>query len=194
VSATATARIADKRELILDAALELFAERGFHGTAVPLVAERAKVGAGTLYRYFESKEALVNALYQREKAAFGLEFARGFDPSLPAREQFRRMWSRLWEFTRQNPESIRFLDLHHHQSYLDAESQATEARVMQPILEFVQRAQADQALKAMPPVALISLVYGAFLGLAKADWQGHLELSDDTLAKAEACVWEAIRV
>ena len=31
----------DKRDAILDAALDLFAERGFYGTAVPLIAERA---------------------------------------------------------------------------------------------------------------------------------------------------------
>jgi AcrR family transcriptional regulator len=46
---------ADKRDAILDAALELFAEFGFYGTAVPQVAEKAKVGAGTIDRYFENK-------------------------------------------------------------------------------------------------------------------------------------------
>src|SRR5690606_27876447 len=55
--------VTDKREAILHAALELFVERGFWGTAVPEIAEKAGVGAGTIYRYFESKEALVNALY-----------------------------------------------------------------------------------------------------------------------------------
>lgn len=186
--------MADKREAILDAALELFAERGFHGTAVPLVAERAKVGAGTLYRYFESKEALVNALFQREKAAFGAHLQGGFAPGLSPREQFKRMWAGLWEFARVRPEAIRFLDLHHHGAYLDEASQAVELRVMQPIFEFVAEAQRQQALKMMPPAALIALVYGAFLGLAKATWQGHVELTDATLAAAEACIWEAVRV
>ena len=45
----------DKREAILEAALELFAERGFHGTAVPLIAAKAHVGAGTIYRHFKDK-------------------------------------------------------------------------------------------------------------------------------------------
>ncbi|MGN6106845.1 MAG: helix-turn-helix domain-containing protein, partial [Kofleriaceae bacterium] len=56
----------DKREAIIAAALELFVERGFFGTAVPEIAERAGVGAGTIYRYFESNEALVNAIYRQE--------------------------------------------------------------------------------------------------------------------------------
>jgi AcrR family transcriptional regulator len=56
----------DKREAILAAALELFAERGFHGTAVPLVADKAGVGAGTLYRHFPTREALILAVYQHD--------------------------------------------------------------------------------------------------------------------------------
>jgi len=70
------AAVTDKREAIMGAALDLFVERGFHGTAVPEIAQAAGVGAGTIYRYFEHKEALVNALYRPEKQAFA---ARGPD-------------------------------------------------------------------------------------------------------------------
>src|SRR5262245_31156210 len=87
-------RPTDKREAILSAALELFAERGFHGTAVPLVAEKAGVGAGTIYRYFESKEALVNALFQQWKEAIGSAVLTDFPFQSPVREQFHAFFSR----------------------------------------------------------------------------------------------------
>ncbi|MFO1187803.1 MAG: helix-turn-helix domain-containing protein [Alphaproteobacteria bacterium] len=46
----------DKRDLILGfAALSLFVEKGFDGTAVPEIAARAGVGTGTLYRYFAGR-------------------------------------------------------------------------------------------------------------------------------------------
>ena len=48
-----------RQEAILQAALQLFAERGYHGTAVPEVASLAGVGTGTIYRYFESKHKLL---------------------------------------------------------------------------------------------------------------------------------------
>src|SRR6185312_3017276 len=57
----------DKRRRILDAALTTFAERGYHGTAVPEVAQAAKVSTGTLYHYFDSKEVLVNEVYRDAK-------------------------------------------------------------------------------------------------------------------------------
>jgi AcrR family transcriptional regulator len=184
----------DKREALLDAALELFAERGFYGTAVPLVAERAKVGAGTVYRYFANKEALVNALFQREKSALGEVLREALAGTRPVREHFRRLWGSLWRFAEQRPQALRFLDLHHHEAYLDDASQALEARVMLPIVEYVTRAQSEQALKPMPAAAVISIVYGAFIGLAKAGWQGHVQLAPETLAQAEASLWEAIRL
>ena len=40
----------NKREAILKAAMELFGELGYDGTTMPMIADRAKVGAGTIYR------------------------------------------------------------------------------------------------------------------------------------------------
>ncbi len=52
------ARISQKqgtKERILDAALEVFSQKGFHTATTDEIAERAGVGKGTLYRYFETK-------------------------------------------------------------------------------------------------------------------------------------------
>jgi len=54
----------NKREQIIESALSLFAERGYHGTNVPDIAKVANVGTGTIYRNFKSKEDLVNSIYQ----------------------------------------------------------------------------------------------------------------------------------
>ncbi|MDX1931409.1 MAG: helix-turn-helix domain-containing protein [Capsulimonadales bacterium] len=53
------------REQILNAALELFAERGYQATTLRDIAARADVALGLTYRYFPSKEAFVIALYER---------------------------------------------------------------------------------------------------------------------------------
>jgi len=45
----------DKREEIMQAALELIAEHGFHGAPMAMIAEKAGVGAGTIYRYFRKQ-------------------------------------------------------------------------------------------------------------------------------------------
>ncbi len=60
----ATARKgADKRRLILDAAIRVFARRGFHHCRVSDVADEAGVAYGLVYHYFESKEEILNTLF-----------------------------------------------------------------------------------------------------------------------------------
>lgn len=54
----------DKRQAILDAAIFTFARKGFHATRISDVAERAGIGKGTVYLYFESKEDLLISIFQ----------------------------------------------------------------------------------------------------------------------------------
>lgn len=183
----------DRREAILDAALDLFAERGFHGTAVPLVAERAGVGAGTVYRYFESKEALVNALFRRWKTTLSEHLIARFPLDAPAREQFRVMWERLFSFADEYPKALDFIELHHHADYLDEESRCLDDAVLQPIRAFVEHAQAQQILKPVMPDLLLAIAWGAFLGIQREARARHLELTAELRRASEECVWEAIR-
>jgi TetR/AcrR family fatty acid metabolism transcriptional regulator len=63
-TAAAPARSADKRERILDAAVRVFAKKGFHATRVSEVAKAAGVADGTIYLYFRSKEELLVSLFE----------------------------------------------------------------------------------------------------------------------------------
>jgi TetR/AcrR family fatty acid metabolism transcriptional regulator len=56
---------ADKRELILKAAVRTFASRGFFGAQVADVARAAGVAAGTVYLYFRSKDDLLVSIFER---------------------------------------------------------------------------------------------------------------------------------
>jgi AcrR family transcriptional regulator len=53
------------RSAIVDAALALFTEQGFDATTMRAIAQRAEVSVGNAYYYFESKEQLVLAIYER---------------------------------------------------------------------------------------------------------------------------------
>jgi TetR/AcrR family fatty acid metabolism transcriptional regulator len=60
----AAPRSPDKRERILDAAVRVFAKKGFHATRVSEVAKAAGVADGTIYLYFRSKEELLVSLFE----------------------------------------------------------------------------------------------------------------------------------
>src|SRR5689334_76568 len=117
---------ADRRESILQAALESFVERGFYGTSIPEIAERAKIAPGTIYHYFDSKEVLVNNLYRTWKAHVAQRVLAVFPQGASTREQFRVIWHEIVDFARTQPTAFAFVELHMHASYLDAESKSID--------------------------------------------------------------------
>lgn len=177
----------------MSAALELFVERGFHGTAVPEIADKAAVGAGTIYRYFANKEALVNALYREEKQKFAQRVLEDFPKATMARELFRTMWNRMAAFAVDNPKPFIFLELHHHAEYLDTESQALEQRMLVLFTNVVIAAQARGELKDGAPRLLMAIVMGAFVGVVRSCVEISQPLGEADWTLAERCVWEAIR-
>jgi len=182
-----------KRERILDAAVALFAERGYHGTAVPLVAKAAGVGAGTIYRYFDSKQGLVNELYRREKQAVTDYVLGAFPFAAPPREQFHTFFERIVTYARQNPDAFRFLEHHHHAPYLDEESLALERDVTEYALNYARVLKAQGVARDADEHLFLFLVWGAIVRMMRESWDGKLELTDRLLEQAEEACWQAIK-
>src|SRR3954468_8264832 len=55
----------ERREQILDCALQVFAQKGYHGASVADVCARAGIGRATLYQYFDDKRDVLVALADR---------------------------------------------------------------------------------------------------------------------------------
>lgn len=194
VARAATAeRPDDKREAILQAALKLFAERGFHGVAVPEIAESAKVAAGTIYRYFEGKEALVNALFKRYKSALAATLMGDFPFDGTPREQFHHFFVRSMTFAKKEKLAFQFLEAHHHAPYLDDESRAIEERTLEPARIFFAQCERLKVTRKVVPEALGSIVWGGIVGLVKSGWEGRLVIDQKVEDAIEEALWDALR-
>lgn len=182
----------DKRQRLLDAALDLFESRGFDGVAVPEIAARAGVATGTVYLYFADKSALVNALYRHWKTQYNVAVLAPIPPGLVARDQFTTYWQRMTGFARAFPRATRFMDLHHHGPYLDADSIAL-GRVYRDAAErFIRDARAAGAIRDIDPVLVVALMWGAAAGLTKFAGQGAFDFDLDVAVEMEDALWRAI--
>ncbi len=84
-----------KRQIIFDAALAVFAERGFHTATMDDIAKASGVAKGTLYRYFQSKEELLEQLLRSTSQALAARFAEAFGREgdiLEQIENFVTLW------------------------------------------------------------------------------------------------------
>ncbi len=66
-----------KKQLIMNTALELFATNGYHSTSIRQITEKAGISKGLIYNYYESKEELLKAIVEK-----GIrQFMKPFDPN-----------------------------------------------------------------------------------------------------------------
>lgn len=80
-------RIELSREQILDTAEELFSERGYHATGLKEVAERCEFSVGSIYQFFDSKDALYEEVLMRRGPEMSAEMARIAASDAPGDEQ-----------------------------------------------------------------------------------------------------------
>ncbi len=185
-------KVDDKRQAILDAALGLFADQGFHGTSVPEIARKAGVAAGTIYRYFDGKDALVNVLYRHWRETAQQFILSSFPVTAGPREQFGAYWQRLVQFAIEHPKAIAFLDFHHHGPYLDRQSTAVEKQNRETLKPFIEAAQQLGHLKPVPPEVIMAVVIGALIGLVKSAREGNLKLTPQIIRDAEEVCWSGV--
>jgi AcrR family transcriptional regulator len=97
-----------QEDKILEAALECFAEKGYDGTRIRQIAEKAGVTEGALYRHYTSKEEVAQALYKQYLSQFATTLQQAANSSLPLEEQLRAMIRAGLEMYRQQPAAFNF--------------------------------------------------------------------------------------
>jgi TetR/AcrR family fatty acid metabolism transcriptional regulator len=100
---------ADKRRIILDAAVRVFARRGFHACRVSDIADEAGVAYGLVYHYFASKEEVLDTLFL-ERWDVMLEMIREVDARpIPVREKLAEIVSFIVDSYRHDPDMMKVI-------------------------------------------------------------------------------------
>jgi AcrR family transcriptional regulator len=182
-----------KREAILEATLELIAEHGFHGTAMSMVADKAGVGAGTIYRYFGGKEDLITQLYLEIKREKGKALLEGYSEDLSLRERFRTLWLNMLHYYVEHPRELAFLEQFDNSPYMAPEVKEAFSEYYEPLIGFFQYAFQEGVFKEMPPAMLSTFTLGAAVSLAKHHASGELTLDGETQELAMSATWDALK-
>jgi TetR/AcrR family transcriptional regulator, fatty acid metabolism regulator protein len=99
----------DKRQLILDAAVRVFARQGFHTSRVSDIADEAGVAYGLVYHYFGSKEEVLDTLFL-ERWGILLDAIRDVDARrLPAREKLEAIAGFIVDSYASDPELMKVI-------------------------------------------------------------------------------------
>ncbi len=186
----------DKRAEIAQAALDLIAEQGFHGAPMALIAERAGVGAGTIYRYFENKDVLITELYREVEERLYAVLLDGYATDRPIRERFLHLGTALLRFFIGAPLDFRYLEQFHNSPYGAAfrrDKILGNKGGCNTFRELFEEGVARQVVKDLPLVVLFALAFGPLLTVARDHILNFVELDEDLIARtAEAC-WDCVK-
>ena len=188
--------MSDKREDIVKAALELIAEQGFHGAPMAMIANRAGVGAGTIYRYFENRDVMISELYRELEARITPAIQRGYALQKPLRERYLHLCTELLRYFIENPTDFRFLEQFLNSPYGVA---CRRDKIMgakdgcDVFRELFEDGISQQIMKDLPLVVLFDLTFGPLLALVRDHILGFVILDDALISKAIEACWDGVR-
>ena len=183
----------EKRTEILKATLMLISEHGFHGAPMSKVAEAAGVGAGTIYRYFENKDVLINELFLEIKKHMSQAMLAGFSEDDSPEEIFRKIWRNTYNFCIQNPQEMLFLEQYHNSPFLTPETEAATMEYLAPLINVFQSAIMAGDIKNLTFDELSVFAYDVTVAFAKRHISGTLIMDETRLAIVEQACVDAIK-
>ena len=132
---------------LVRAALELFTTQGYHGTTTPLLAKKAGVAEGSIYRHFDGKQHLLNELY-RGAARWAGKLVKDADGlQVGPREKLAELARALVQGATREPAVARLFLLQRHDALLDDESRKAARDFRLGLESLIAQGKADGTVK-----------------------------------------------
>lgn len=186
----------DKRKDILMAALELFAEQGFHGAPMAVIAEKAGVAAGTIYCYFKSRDILINELFREVEERTTAFLQDGYMVEHPINERFLHLGTRLLRYFITHPLDFRYLEQFLNSPYgIEFRRGKILGSSDEPdlIKTLFEQGTAQGVMKDIPIAVFFALSFGPLLHVARDHILGFVELDDALIQLTVDACWDSVK-
>ena len=185
----------DKRCAVIHAALDLVAEHGFHGAPMAAVAERADVAAGTIYRYFESKDALILETFRfLEDMLYEVVMER-YPEGATVRERYLHVAGTLMRYLIESPREFRFIEQFQNSPY--GAHRRREKMLGKGdrnlVLDLFEEGKREGIVKDLPIPVLLALAFGPLMQICRDAALGFVTLDNRLLADSVEACWDAVR-
>lgn len=185
----------DKKKCIIESALGLVHEHGFHGCPVSQVAKNAGVAAGTIYTYFENKDDLIVGIYEYVAEKITSHVADKDDVSLKFEDRFFNYWRNFTEFYEENPAIHGFYDQFLNSPFNSEEVQNKPNVWHEWAYRFFQSGMEQGAIRNVNPVVLSILVNTNITSIVriKKNFKNKLARKNVDLEEISQLIWEGIK-
>jgi TetR/AcrR family fatty acid metabolism transcriptional regulator len=184
---------AERRRQILQAAVRIFADKGYHAARVSDIAKEAGVAYGLVYHYYESKETLLEAIFRETWGAM-LETVRSVEQlDEPARERVRKVSEIVLRTWKRDPDLVRVLVREVTRSAQVQDETEEIELAHQALQRIVEHGQESGEFRADLDARLTATIWYGALEEILTGWAfGQLPDQDHDVARAELAVVEIV--
>ena len=184
----------EKRRQILDAAVRVFARRGFHTSRVGDIAEEAGVAHGLLYHYFSSKDEVLQTVFRENWGELLARFEAVEASDEPADEKLRGIVKILLRTWRNDPDLVTVMVREVGRSAQLASQVDDIGKGFEVIQRVIEQGQAEGVFRPELDPRLASwVVYGGLEEILTGWVMGRLPDGDEEVARAERTIVDVVR-
>jgi TetR/AcrR family transcriptional regulator, fatty acid metabolism regulator protein len=191
--ATKSAALEDKRRQLLDAAVRVFARKGFHASRVGDIAEEAGVAHGLLYHYFKSKDQVLEAVFHENWSILIARIESVEETEEPAADQIRHIAAIVLRTWLHLPDVVRVVIQEFGRSPELGERIGELTLPIDALQRVIARGiERGEFRKDVDPAFAATVVYGSIDELLTAWVLGRLPSDEEAVARAEQTLVEVI--
>ncbi len=180
----------DKRRQLLDAAVRVFARKGYHASRVGDIAVEAGVAHGLLYHYFKSKDDVLEAVFHENWSVLLARIASVEETDEPAADQLRHIAAIVLRTWLHLPDVVRVVIREFGRSPELAERIGELAQPIDAIARVIERGIERGEFKDVEPRVAATVVYGSIDELLTAWVLDRLPAGEEDVASAEQTLIE----
>lgn len=186
-------RIQDTRARTLEAALELFMERGYFNTTIQDLGGLAGVSVGSIYHHFGSKTGVARALYQGLMGELEAAIDEIAARPVSSADQCRAAMAHLLAFAEQRPRAMQFILEARHQEFLPDEPPMCSAQPFVRMRELVRRGIEHGEMRDIDVNVAATSLFGGALRLIAMRLDGALDTPlPEHLDDLWTCAWRGV--
>lgn len=158
-----TMKGADKRRLILDAAIKVFADRGYHASRISDIAQHAEIAYGFVYHYFKNKEEILDTIFRERWGGFIDAVAEIADDERNVEEKLLSIAAVTLTAYRRRPEWVKVLvfEIQRTQRFADPDRVELVGQLFGLITRILREGQERGELRAdLDPALACSIFVG----------------------------------
>jgi AcrR family transcriptional regulator len=155
----------EKTKKILEAALRLFVEYGFHGTPTSRIAEEAGVANGTLFNKFATKNELIVALFIDIESRMSRYVSENAKQENTYKDTFKGMYFATLYWALDNNTEFRFIQQVKSSPFVSLIAPAEIEKAHKPLRELLNQGISDKIIKPLPADYMVMLISSITYGL-----------------------------